>query len=146
MSERTITIEHNGATYYGHIATIKKTMLGYEDHGILSAYLHLEWPSGGVSVGGYALDEPADPGGSSFEREGTAYGLDHIIQLMETVGVDTWEKLPGKQVIVLFDNPSSLGSMSRGIAGTVNDKVFILKEHAEEWRARNEQGKGGESN
>jgi hypothetical protein len=32
-ASRTITIEHNGTTYYGEIMRIKSTSLGWEDHG-----------------------------------------------------------------------------------------------------------------
>lgn len=131
MSQRTITVEHDGQTYYGQLGTIRRTSLGFEDHGILSAHLHVEWPGGGVGVGGYCLDQPKDRDGG---REGTAYGLDHIIQVIETVGVSSWEKLTGQHVIVLFNRPNSLGLMSQGIAGVTNDKVLVLKAHADAWR------------
>ena len=133
MSERTITVEHNGTTYYGHLAKIDSTSLGYESHGILSAHLHTSWQGGGVSVGGYCLDHPKDREGRDYSRVGTAYGLDHIIRIIETVGVEKWEELKGSSVIVLFESKHSLGSMSKGIAGVHNDKVLILKEHADEW-------------
>lgn len=135
MPERTITVEHNGQTYYGHIATIKSTTLGYEDHGILSAWLMCEWPGSGIGVGGYCLDQPKDRDGKDYSRAGTAYGLDHLIRLMETVGVSTWEALRGAKVIVLFDTEHSWGTTAKGIAGLLNDKVLILSEHADEWRS-----------
>jgi hypothetical protein len=137
VTTRTLTIEHGGSTFMGHIGTIKATSLGYEDHGILTASLTVEWQGGGVSVGGFCLDTPRDRQAKDYARKGTAYGLDHVIRLMETVGVDRWEDLKGKQVIVLFDGPtrSTLGLMSRGIASTTDEsKVFVLKEHADLWR------------
>lgn len=135
MTARSLTIEHNGVEYAGQIGVIKRTTLGFEDHGILSASLHVEWQGGGVSVGGFCLDEPRDRTGGDYARQGTAYGLDHIIRVIETVGVYTWEALVGKQVIVLFAGRSALGSMSVGIASTTDEsKVFVLKEHADQWR------------
>jgi hypothetical protein len=134
MNARNITIEHNGTTYGGQIGVIKSTRLGYEDHGILTASLGIEWKGGGVSVGGFCLDEPKDREARDYSRRGTAYGLDYIIRIIETVGVDKWEDLIGKQVVVLFEGRSMLGSQSVGIASTTDDdKVLILKEHAEAW-------------
>lgn len=136
MSARTITVEHNGTTYYGHIAKIESTMLGLEDHGIVTAYLHLKWDSSGIGVGGYCLDAPVqNADGTHSHREGTGYGLDHLMRLTQTVGVSTWEKLTGADVIVLFKTPNSLGSTASGIAGLHNGKVMILKEHADQWKA-----------
>jgi hypothetical protein len=136
MSNRTIVIEHGGKEYGGQIGTIKSTRLGFEDHGILTASLGVEWQGGGVSVGGFCLDEPKDREGRDFTRTGTAYGLDYIIRTIETVGVERWEQLVGQQVIVLFEGRSAWGSMSVGIANTTDDsKVLILKEHAESWQS-----------
>lgn len=125
----TITIEHNDVTYHGTLAKIDKTMLGYEDHGVLTAYLHCSWPSGGVGVGGYNLDRYRENEGT---RVATAYGLDQLAQMMKTAGVDSWEKLPGRQVIVLFEG-DAWGGTAKGIAGTQNGKVLILAEHADQW-------------
>jgi hypothetical protein len=141
VNERAITIEHNGKLYTGHIGQIEYTQLGYEDHGIFTASVGFKWDGGGVGIGGYALDQATDPAAGDYSRRGSAYGLDHIIRLMETVGVEKWEELQGARAIVLFDYSASgntLGSQSRGIAGLMNDKVFIPGEHAEEWRAAQE--------
>lgn len=139
MTERSIVIEHNGVKYTGHIATIKSTRLGYEDHGILTTSLDLSWEGSGVGFGGYCLDEPKNRLGRDYTRVGTAYGLDYIIRVMETVGVDRWEKLQGSRVIVLFDytpSGSTWGGVVRGIAALQDDKVFIPSEHADAWREK----------
>lgn len=128
---RTITIEHNGQTYYGHLAKIDSTAITHADHGVLTAWLHTSWSGSGVGVGGYCLDQPKDRDGRDYSRVGTAYGLDYLIRVMETVGVEKWEDLPGQQVIVLFAEQNSIGLSSKGIAGVLNDKVFIPSEHAE---------------
>ncbi|MFS0715500.1 hypothetical protein ABC337_04860 [Arthrobacter sp. 1P04PC] len=125
------TVEHEGKTYSGQIGTIKSTSLGTQDPGIMTAMLHIEWKGGGIGVGGYTLDEPRkDDDGKHLGRFGTAYGLDHIMRILETVGVDRWEQLPGKQVIVLFEGKGGLGSISCGIAGITNEKVLDIKSHA----------------
>ncbi len=135
MSARTITISHNGVEYGGQIGTIKSTRLGEEGHGILTASLAVEWTGGGVNAGGYCLDEPRDRDGRDYSRRGTAYGLDHVMRIMETVGVESWEKLVGQQVVVLFEGRSAWGAMCVGIASTTDeDRVLIFKEHADSWR------------
>lgn len=72
-------------------AKIKGTMLGYEDHGMLSCWLYLEQPGCGQGFGGYRLDSPKG---------------DHIVcgfwvrRILETVGVEKWEDLKGKYIRV----------------------------------------------
>lgn len=137
MTGRSIAIEHNGKTYGGQIGTIRSTRLGYQDHGILTADLNVEWAGGGVSVGGFVLDKPRDRDASDYTREGTAYGLDQIIRILETVGVERWEDLKGQQIIVLFEGKSVWGSQAVGLAATTDDeKVLVLREHAEAWKAK----------
>jgi hypothetical protein len=131
---RTITVDHNGTTYYAQVARIKSTMLGQEDHGILTAYLHVEGDGWGVGVGGYGLDAWSEEEG---RRIPTAYGLDQIVQMIATVGVSSWEKLPGAEVLVLYADAHPWGSTAAGIAHIVDEgRVLILKDHAEEWKSR----------
>lgn len=135
--KRQITVEHNGTTYYAEVMTVESTSLGVEDHGILTAYLHLKGDGTGIGVGGYGLDQPITVDGKFSHREPTAYGFDHVLQLMRTVGVSRWEDLPGKSCLVLFEKPGSWGQTSVGIAHlTDEDRVFILIDHATEWQAR----------
>lgn len=139
MTSVKITVEHDGITYGGQLATIKSTALGYEDHGILTAFIHCEWKGGGIGVGGFCLDEST--GKPDYARRGTAYGLDHLIRIMETVGVGRWEQLPGKHVIVLFKGESTLGATSEGIANALDpSKVLLLAKHAADWRDRELSG------
>lgn len=136
MSVKTL-IEHDGITYTATVMVIKRTSLGYEDHGILTGFLHCEGASTGVGVGGYCLDDK--PNDVTRERLGTAYGLDWIIRVLKTVGVDNWEDLPGKRVYVLFEGGdgraiSGWGASSAGIANIDTGDVFIMREHADSWR------------
>lgn len=138
MIDVKVSITHEGKTYGGQIATIDSTALGSPDHGIVSAYLHTKWNGGGIGVGGYCLDEPLkDDGGKFIKRAGTAYGLDHLMRIMETVGVSKWEDLPGRHVIVLFEGTNIFGKMAAGIAGITNEKVLIFKEHADKFIKEN---------
>jgi hypothetical protein len=131
MADRKITITHNGVTYDGVVATVERTALGKEDHGILTANMTLGWDGSGVVFGGFCLDTP---GPDSGDRVGSAYGLDYVIKVLETVGVESWEQLRGTQLIALFEN-SRWGSPIKGIAGLATQHVFIPAEHAEQWRA-----------
>lgn len=126
-----ITVEHDGTSYRGEVMRIKSTTLGYEDHGILSAYLSCEGNGSGILVGGYALDTYSP---TEKRRVGDAFGTDHLIAILRTVGVESWEKLVGKDVIVLFDGARYSGSCV-GIASLDGSRVLDLGKHAEAWRA-----------
>ena len=80
-------------------ALIESTMLGFEDHGCMVLFLHLKYAGAGQGFGGYGLDEPIhDANGNFLHRQGHAFGMELIKRILETVGVDSWEKLPGKYV------------------------------------------------
>lgn len=133
---RTITIEYRGTTYYAVAATITSTRLGKEGHGVLTADVLCEWPGGGVSVGGRALDAPEYTVEGKFKkRVPTAWGLDHTMKIAETVGVDTWEELPGSVVLVLFEDDSTWGARAVGLAHITDEsKVLVFTEHAKDWK------------
>ena len=78
-------------------AKIASTMLGIEDHGIMTFYLHLEYGCGGQGAGGYALDSYDN---DLKRRIGTGIGLEMIARVMEVVGVRKWEDLKGKHIRV----------------------------------------------
>ena len=78
-------------------AKIKSTMLGIEDHGILTFFLYLEGGAWGQGLGGYALD--------GFDRKtetrkSSGIGLEAIRKILETLDLQTWEELPGTLVRV----------------------------------------------
>lgn len=126
-----LTIQHDDKTYAGFIATIRKTSFGekHSGRGIVTANLDLSWDSSGVGAcGDYCLDAPLKEGGKFVRRQGTAVGMDFLMRIMEVVGVEQWEDLPGQKVVALFDEPSPWGSTCRGIAGLQNSKVLIPSE------------------
>jgi 3D (Asp-Asp-Asp) domain-containing protein len=86
------------------IAKIERTMLGYEDHGILSCMLHVTYGSSGQGVGGYCLDTPIRDADDNFVcRMGTAYGMEFVARVIRACGVDTWEQIKGRTIYVLQD-------------------------------------------
>lgn len=107
-------------------AKITSTMLGVEDHGILTFYLFLEWRGAGQGLGGFALDSF---GGEGKDRKGWGGGLTAIRKILETVGVEKWEDLPGKLVRLKIDG---LGSARPPIIGhIIEERWFDMKAFAE---------------
>lgn len=91
---------------------IASTSLGFEGHGIMTWWVTLEWDGGGVSLGGYAL------GGQS--------GIDSIEEILKTVGVENWEELKGKYVVL---ESEGWGGRALGIRNILKeDKWFRPKE------------------
>lgn len=63
---------------------ISRTMLGFEDHGIMTLLLTCEGDGWGIGFGGYRMDGPA--------------GMECLKQLLVTLDVETYEELNGKFV------------------------------------------------
>jgi hypothetical protein len=68
-------------------AKISSTHLGVEDHNITTAMLTLDY--GGVcqGFGGWSLDTPKKINGKFVKRVGTAFGMEFIMQILETLEV-----------------------------------------------------------
>jgi len=103
-------------------ARIVSTELGLIANGMMSFFLHLEWPGGGVGFGGRCLDEWS---AKHDERIGTQMGAQLIIQILKTVGVEKWEDLKGKYVRV---PPVRLGATCNCIGHLLEDKWLDLNE------------------
>lgn len=133
MSAIETTVVHGGVKYSADVMTIKSTRLGIEDHGIMTANLFCERQGGGTGVGGYALDtfdKTAD------RRIGHAFGMEWLMQVMSTVGVERWEKLPGSRVLVLYpftESGNNIGRVAVGIANIDTGRSLVFKELAESW-------------
>lgn len=83
------------------IAKITGTMLGYEGHGILTAMLQVDYGGSGQGIGGYCLDEPVRDDADQFVgRFGTAFGMEWVRRAMSACGVDSWEQVKGRTILV----------------------------------------------
>jgi len=108
-------------------AKIVGTMLGFEDHGIMTFFISLEFKNGGVGFGGYALDTWDK---TQDKRVGAGVGIDCLKEIMETVGVERWEDLKGKHVMV---ESEGWGGKALGIRNILDtEKWFRPKQWFEE--------------
>lgn len=82
------------------IAKIAATSLGYEDHGILTIWLHLDYGGSGQGAGGYALD--------GFDKElnvrvpSVECGR-WVAGVIGACGVKKWEDVAGRTIIAIRD-------------------------------------------
>ena len=107
------------------IAKVESTFLGVEDHGILTAYVHVSYGGSGQGLGGYGFDQ-YDP--LTKERRGSAYGTEWIRRFLVAAGVDSWEKLVGRTFYVLTEG----GGWNDQVLGirplpTERGKEFLFK-------------------
>ena len=72
------------------LGKITKVSIEIEDHGILTFWLNFDFGGSGQGFGGYAIENDL--------------GTKAIRKIMETVGVDAWEKIPGHEMYVHREN------------------------------------------
>ena len=99
-------------------AKITKADLSMEDHGVLTLSLAVEGAGGGVCLGGYVLGK-GYLGAKSFE--GSAKGIEEIMRVMDTVGVERFSDLTGRYIRVEIGN---LGNRIKKFGNIVEDKWF----------------------
>lgn len=105
-------------------AEITSTMLGIEDHGIMTFFLMLRWrPGAGCGLGGYALDQYG--GGCGLPRIGHGMSYQAIREILETLKVNKWEDLPGTLCRI---EENGLGRGIDKIGHIMEDRWFNLKE------------------
>lgn len=104
-------------------ARITETMLGREDHGIMTFMIFVEMDKGSIcGIGGYALDY------YDREKRSRAYSsksMESVAKILDTVGVKTWEELPGKYIRVKSEG---WGCCIKEIGHIINDKWFNFEE------------------
>lgn len=91
----------NGILYQADLATIGSTFLGYEDHGMGTAYLNFEgpgWIQSNLAVILSRRDE--------YIQRGLAIGFEFVLRVLDCVGCSNWESLVGKKVYALKCNTS----------------------------------------
>lgn len=77
-------------------AIIRKARITNDDHGLLSAWLDLDYGGTGQGFGGYALYLPKQF--THHNPDGPNYAGHFIWRVMEVAGVSYWHDLPGKTV------------------------------------------------
>jgi hypothetical protein len=78
-------------------AKIISVFLGYEDHGILTAMLNLDYGSSAQGFGGYQLDSYSKENSSRIPTKACGFFIQRVL---EVVGVTNWEALEGKHIRV----------------------------------------------
>lgn len=100
-------------------AKISSTMLGIEDHGIMTFSLGMTMDGCGQGFGGYALDGKAG-------KVGHSKSIQAIRKILETVDVMKWEDLEGKLVRIRKD--SEFSGPIRAIGHIIEDRWFDIAE------------------
>ena len=103
-------------------AKITYVSLTMKDHGVLTFWVGLEGNGWGCSRGGFVIGH-GYLGAKEFKAE-RGDGLEAMMKIMDTVGVESWEDLQGKYVRV------ELGKFSDGvhaIGNLIKDKWFDVK-------------------
>lgn len=102
-------------------ARITSTMLGREDHGIMTFMIYIDAGDFSCGVGGYCLDEfnPA-----TQTRVFRAKSMKAISEILNVVEVNKWEDLPGKYI--RFED-GDWGSTVTKIGNIIKDKWFDMR-------------------
>ena len=117
-----------------HYTQEKLTNLGYEiknalithvdlsmaDHGCIALSMTLEGDGWGVCYGGYCLGKGYLGADDSFFN-GSAAGMEYIMRIMDTVGVEKFQALKGKYVRVAT---KGWGSSVKIIGNIIKDQWF----------------------
>lgn len=102
------------------IAKVESTMIGYEDHGILTAYVFLDFGGSSQGAGGYGFDEYDEATGGRVVASG--FGLDWIASAIRAAGVDSWEKVKGRTLFALVEGDGGWGQKIVGLAPLPTEK------------------------
>lgn len=78
-------------------AIITGTSLTIADHGLLSAWIYLDYGGSGQGFGGYSLYLPKD---FSHHEIASGYAGHFIFRTIVIAGVEKWEDLKGKTIRV----------------------------------------------
>ena len=101
-------------------ALITNVDLSMADHGCLTLAMTLEGSGWGVVYGGYCLGKGYLGADDDF-FDGSAAGMEYLIRIMDTVGVEKFQDLKGKYVRVA---DKGWGSSVKIIGNIIKDKWF----------------------
>ena len=100
-------------------ALITNVDLSMADHGCLTLAMTLEGDGWGVVYGGYCLGKGYLGADDDF-FDGSAAGMEYLIRIMDTVGVEKFQDLRGEYVRVA----TKRGDPVKIIGNIINDKWF----------------------
>jgi len=106
------------------ICKITSTHLGFEDHGIFTAMITVDYGGCSQSIGGFVMGVPDAP-------HTTPRAADFIVGLLKACGVDKWEQLKGRTIFAIFDGDEMpLNTMPLGIENlpTERGERFLFKD------------------
>lgn len=97
-----MSITENNSTATERIAKIERTMLGYEDHGIFTGILDLDYGASHQGAGLMSLDYRDS---ETERRLESVPGAVHrwVTGVLRACGVDSWEKVKGRTVIAICE-------------------------------------------
>ena len=101
-------------------ALITNVDLSMADHGCLTLIMTLEGGGWGVVYGGYCLGKGYLGADDDF-FDGSAAGMEYLIRIMDTVGVEKFQDLKGKYIRVAT---KGWGDPVKIIGNVINDKWF----------------------
>lgn len=101
-------------------ALITNVDISMADHGCLTLAMTLEGGGWGVVYGGYCLGKGYLGADDDFFN-GSAAGMEYLMRIMDTVGVEKFQDLRGKYIRVAT---KGLGSSVKIIGNIIHDKWF----------------------
>lgn len=101
-------------------AFIESVDLSMADHGCLTLAMTLNGGGWGVVYGGYSLGK-GYLGADDDYFEGSAAGLEYLMRIMDTVGVERFQDLRGKYIRVAT---KGWGSYLKIIGNIIDDRWF----------------------
>lgn len=106
-------------------ARIRSTMLGRENHGIMTFIIYIDACNFSCGIGGFCLDEYNNDIKARIFR---AESMEAISEILDVVGVDKWEDLPGKYI--RFEDNGWSSTITK-IGNIINDKWFDMRDFFE---------------
>jgi hypothetical protein len=111
-------------------AVIESADITNDDHGLLSAWLTLDYGGCGQGFGGYSLYLP-----KSFTHHTLESPAGHFIfRVMEIAGVNHWRDLPGKTIRVKksFSEVFAIGHIIKDDWFSPSDDFSVLRQENQE--------------
>jgi len=113
------------------LGKVKSIMFGYEDHGILTLFLHLDFGGSGQGFGGMILSRSEVLPDHRYKQRGTLAGTDLVCRLLDLFGVQDLYQIKNRYIIALRETPSGdiIGLRLPRVDG---DREFLLRPWQEE--------------